>query len=244
MPLAPKDTYAHNLTLGIDYKDFEEKSFFGGTEAQVTPVSYLPLSVSYSGSLPDSTGVTQFSGGLTMAFRHLVTKQDDFEIKRFQARGNFLYATLGVERNQTLPFGFNVFAKLDGQLSSEPLISNEQYVTGGMESVRGYKESEESGDDAIHCTVEFLGPDLGKWLQTGDQFSVVPYLFFDAASLNIQDPFPGTASHAELAGTGMGIRGLAFGGFEYEVVWGMPLESTTKTDSGEIRTYFRIKYSF
>jgi hemolysin activation/secretion protein len=30
MPLPPKDTYAHNLTVGVDYKDFDEELGFGG----------------------------------------------------------------------------------------------------------------------------------------------------------------------------------------------------------------------
>jgi hemolysin activation/secretion protein len=179
-----------------------------------------------------------------MALRHLVTEQEDFETKRFKARGNFLYATLGVERTQALPAGFNIFAKLDGQLASEPLISNEQYVAGGMESVRGYKESEEAGDDAAHTTVEFSGPDFGTWIKPLEDFSFIPYLFFDAAYVRTKDPLPSQAKYADLAGSGFGIRGSAFGGWEYEVVWAVALESTSRTESGDMKTHFRIKYSF
>jgi hemolysin activation/secretion protein len=228
----------------VDYKDFDEELLLSGDEAQETPVSYLPLSFSYNGSLPDSMGVTQFSAGLNMAFRHLVTDQQDFQTKRFKARGNYLYATLGVERIQKLPAGFGIFIKLDGQLASEPLISNEQYIAGGMESVRGYKENEEAGDDAVHGTIEISAPNLAKIFKKEDWFTLIPYLFFDGAYLNTQDPLPGQAGHAKMTGTGAGIHGLALDGLEYEVVWGLALESTDRTDSGDMKIYFRIKYGF
>lgn len=244
IPLPPKDRYGHNLTVGLDYKDFDEDLGMGTGEALYTPITYLPFSFSYSSSLPDATGVTQFSAGLNMAFRSLVTDQREFEIKRFKATGNYLYLTAGVERNQKLPFNLGLFVKLDGQIASQPLISNEQYVAGGMESVRGYKENEEAGDDAIHGTVELSGPDLGDLFKIRDFFTLTPYLFYDVAALRVQDPLPGEDGNATIQGTGAGVRGTIWKGFEYEAAWAIPLENSNRIDSGDWRTYFVVKYSF
>ena len=164
IPLPPNGTFNHNLTLGLDYKDFDETLGFetDEDEALSTPLAYLPLSVSYAASRPDKSGVFRFSGAINLAFRGLVTDQNEFAIKRYKGKANYLYATLGAERTQRLPAGFGLFAKVDGQIANGALISNEQYAAGGMESVRGYKESEVFGDNAFHATVELSHPGHGR----------------------------------------------------------------------------------
>ncbi len=245
IPLPAKGRYAHNVTLGLDYKDFDEElGFETGEDAVYTPITYLPFSISYSSSLPDKTGTTQFSFGVNMAFRGLVTDQREFEVKRFQATGNYLYATAGVERTQTLPWDFSLFGKIDGQLANQPLISNEQYTAGGMKSVRGYKETEEVGDDAFHATLEVRGPDVAASFVEEGAVSFVPYLHYDMAALRTQDPLPGEESSTTIQGAGFGVRGGAFDRLEYEVIWSQALESTSRTDSGDVRFHFQVRYVF
>lgn len=245
IPLPAYKSYAHNITAGLDYKDFDDTLGFqneeGGTK---TPVTYVPLSFSYSSSLPDSTGFTQFSAGLNMALRGMVTDQREFEIKRYKARGNYMYATAGIERTQKLPAGMDLFLKLDGQIADQPLIANEQYSAGGMESVRGYKESEELGDDAIHGTLEFRAPDLARMFDLPEKFSLMPYLFYDAAALRAKDPLPGEDRSATLQGAGVGLRGYVTRYIEYGFDWATALADTDRTERGETRICFRVKCEF
>jgi hemolysin activation/secretion protein len=245
MPLPPKGLYGHSVTAGLDYKDIEEVlGFQAGGEDEVTPVTYVPLSFTYSASLPDRTGFTSFSAGVNMAFRGLFTNEREFEVKRFRAGGNYIYATAGIERTQKLPKGWGLFAKLDGQIADQPLISNEQYSAGGMESVRGYKESEVLGDDAIHGTVELSWQDLSNLLGLGERFYFLPYAFYDYARLWVKDPLPGQDESEKLAGTGVGVRGNVGAHLEYEVNWGVALEDTDRTEKGEQRVYFMVKGKF
>jgi hemolysin activation/secretion protein len=245
MPLSPKGLYSHNVTAGLDYKDIEELlGFQVGGEDLVTPVTYMPLSFSYSASLPDRTGVTTFSGGLNMAFRGLVTAEEEFKFKRFKAGGNYIYATGGIERTQKLPKGLGLFVKLDGQISDQALISNEQYSSGGMKSVRGYKESEVLGDDAIHGTVELSWQNLSALLGIGDRFFFLPYAFYDYARLWVNDPLPGQNRSEKLAGTGIGVRGNMTRYLEYELNWGVALEDTDRTEKWDQRFYFMVKGKF
>jgi hemolysin activation/secretion protein len=239
-------SYAHNITMGMDYKDFDEElGFTSGDEPVLTPVKYAPLSFAYTGSLPDGRGYTQFSAGLNMAFRGLVTDAEEFETKRFNARGNYLYATLGVERHQKLPAGFGLFVKLDGQLASQPLISNEQYSAGGMLSVRGYKESEEMGDNAIHAMAELSAADLASLFdRPWESVSVVPYLFFDYASLAVRSPLPGQEAGLDLSGTGAGLRGRLTDRISFDLCWAVALSTTERTESGTDRANFVLKYEF
>ena len=240
------EDYSHNLTFGLDYKDFDEalRDYSSDTNLK-TPITYLPLSFSYTGSLPDSSGLTQFSAGLNLAFRSLVTDMREFETKRFGARGNYLYATLGIERRQKLPAGFGIYVKADGQLASQPLVSNEQFTAGGMQSVRGYKESEESGDNGLHATVEAMLPGLGSLFQIESKYlSGTPFLFYDYAHLKSKSPLPGQDPSQTIQGAGFGMRGTIYEKLSYDLSFGVALTATTQTDSGAQRGHFVVKYEF
>ena len=242
-PLPATGEYGHTAVLGFDYKEFEETVGLTGSEGVKTPVSYLPFSVSYSGSRRDNSGVTQFNAGVVVAFRGAVTDPAQFLDKRFKARGNYIAATAGVERSQLLPKGFSLTAKVDGQLSDQPLISNEQYQAGGIESVRGYKESEASGDNAAHGLFELIGPDLLKGVGR-ERFSLTPYLFYDAAALWTKEPLPGQEPVTDLQGTGLGVRGLLFRDIDYQVDLAFALRDTSRVTAGDASCHFRVRYQF
>jgi hemolysin activation/secretion protein len=244
LPLPAHGLYAHNLTVGLDYKDFDEETGFTGQEDLKTPITYLPLSFSYSSSLPDSWGTTQMSGGVHMSFRGLVSDQREFEIKRFKAGANYFYFTAGVERTQKLPYKFGLFLKLDGQIADQPLISNEQYAAGGMVSVRGYREVEVLGDSAFHGVVELSSPEMAGLLGFGDKVQCKPFLFYDFARVGIKDPLPGQDQSTSISGTGFGVRGTIMKSLEYEMDVAVALEDTDRTDSGETRVYFMMRYTF
>jgi hemolysin activation/secretion protein len=137
-----------------------------------------------------------------------------------------------------------LYAKLDGQIANQPLISNEQYNAGGMESVRGYKESEVPGDDAIHGSIELLGPDLGDWMGLTGKVQLMPFVFYDFATLRTQEPLPEQDEWQTLQGVGLGLRGTITKYVEYEVVGARALEDTDKVKSGDFEVHFKVKVAF
>ncbi len=239
---------SHSVTFGIDYKDFEESTGFeqsgGQSGTDTAPVTYLPLSVAYTGLFQGASGATQVSAGLNLVLRGLVSDERRFAENRFMGRGNYLYATAGVERSQALPGSMHLFGKLDGQIASQPLVSSEQYSAGGMESVRGYRESEAPGDDTVHGTVELQGPDVARAAGVRAGYPVTPYLFYDAAALWTLDPLPGQARTAHLQGAGAGVRGAILSSVEYEADGAVALSGTDATPGNSVRLHFRIKYQF
>lgn len=238
-------SYGHTLSLGLDYKDLDETlGFQGGSEAIPTPVTYLPLSLSYNVSLPDSWGGTRLSALVNLAFRGLVTDPEEFGDKRFKARGNYMYSLIGAERTQKLPAAMNLSLKLDGQYATEPLISSEQYMAGGMESVRGYKENELVGDHALHGSIVLNGPDLAHVLGLGERVGATPFVFYDRASLWLRDPLPGQCRASNLQGAGAGLKGFVTSHIAFEVDWAVALTRTERTDSGDSRIHFRVKGEF
>ena len=242
IPLAPYGAYAHNITIGLDYKDFQETTGPNGTIQ--TPVKYLPLSLSYSSSVPDAWGVTRFSSLLNVAFRGLVTDQSQFEVKRFGAEGNYMYVTAGVERQQKLPAGMSFFLKLDGQIADQPLINNEQYIAGGVTNVRGYLLAATLGDDAVHGTAELSGPDLGPRLGLGSRLQCTPYIFYDYAWVKVTQPLPSQTETTRLQGTGVGLRGNLYRYMYFEADLAFPLSSTRQTEKNEQQFYFKLGAQF
>lgn len=244
-PLPPYKLYTHNITLGVDYKDFDETTGFQEEEGDLkTPMTYVPFSFSYSASLSDRWGRTSLSAALNMSFRGLVSDQREFEDKRYRAKGNYVYGTLGVERMQNLPVDMQLFVKLDGQVADQPLISNEQYSAGGMGNVRGYKETEVLGDDAFHATAEFSAPDLGKLFKISQHFGCTPYLFYDVATLRVRAPLEGQDSSPSIQGVGVGIRGYISRLLQYEADWAVALSDTDDTDKGDSLFHFKVKCEF
>lgn len=243
VPLWPYNHYYHNLTVGVDYKDFDEDIGFEDAEDFSTPITYVPFSFNYAGTRPDATGLTQVRAALNLSLRGLAD-QDEFEEKRFNARANYIYLQAGVERTQQLTAGLEFFGGVDGQISDQPLISNEQYLAGGMESVRGYKQAELSGDDAVHWTFELRSPDLASKFQLPENLTLVGYGFYEGAWLGIDDALPGEEDSQTIQGAGLGFRGTIWNQLSYRLDWGLALEDTERTDKGSSRFYFDVQYRF
>lgn len=241
LPLTGKGAYSHSLTFGADYKDFEDVLTTDTADVR-TPVSYMPVSMAYSGSLfnAESKALTLLNAGVAMTFRGAVTDQDEFNDKRFKGRANYLTATLGLEQRQPLGAGFDLNAKIDGQLASEPLVSNEEFSAGGMDSVRGYRESEAMSDSGLHWSLEAIAPDLGS-LAGWSWLTARPYLFHDLAQLWVMQPLTGQEKETLLQGIGAGMRGTVTKWVEYQLDGGFALEKTSRTPAGNSRINFKVK---
>jgi hemolysin activation/secretion protein len=240
IPLPFLDSLYQDLVLGIDFKDFDDTI----ADEIETPVKYLPLFAGYTAVLPDDGGQTSFSWGLNFNLRQASSGEDEFENKRAATDGNFFYTTLELQRDQKLFGGLRLWLKVDGQWADQALISNEQYSAGGFESVRGYKESEVVGDDALHGGIELRSPELGGLLNIADWLEITPYLFYDSAAVHLQDPLEGEDQDSHIAGAGAGMRGYLFKRFEYQLDWAVALNETDKTEKDEQMVHFRVQYKF
>jgi hemolysin activation/secretion protein len=243
MPLQGSEGFFHTAVAGFDYKDFSETVGVAGAPGVKTPITYFPVSASYSAYLRDDSGLTAITGGVAVTFRGAVSDPRQFDDKRYKARSNYLTVTAGLERNQQLPGGFTLLAKLDGQLSDQPLISNEQYSAGGVESVRGYRDSEASGDNAIHGVIELGSPELLRQ-SCKERFTVTPYIFYDMAHLGTREPLPGQDWSAHLQGIGIGMRGTLLKDVDFQTDLGFPLRDNSRTTAGEPRLHFKVRYQF
>ncbi len=250
MPLPPKGSYTHMLSLGADYKRFTQNIVLPGAPAVDTPITYLPLSLQYSGAYQDGGGSTQFGLGLGFAIRGGVDKNVDcygqtvnqFECNRYGAKSNYMVLKPSLTRMQKLPDGFTLKAGIDGQIASGPLVSNEQFSAGGAGSVRGYLVSEALGDDGVHGVLEFSSPSLAGKATRLD--SLILLAFLEGAHVRLRQPLASQQPDTSLASTGLGLRLAALKGMDLgaDVAW--PLISTAYTRAGRPRVDFRWAYQF
>ena len=246
VPLPPLEKYYHTVSFGLDYKDFDETIGFAGEadSNSESPISYLPFAAEYNGTYLDDGGTTRLKAALNWSFRGLVGKQEEFANKRLYAQADYMYLRLGLGRSQKLPWGMLLDIETEGQIASGPLISSEQFSAGGMESVRGYKESDSLGDDGGRASVEWRMPDLGKATGAGTWLRLDPYLFYALAWLDVQQPQQGQTDEFFLSGAGAGLRGSLWTALEYQADMAWALSGTDRTDAGDTRYHFLVKYLF
>ena len=205
------------------------------------PVTYYPISIVYSGTWlgKDGHNSTTLDAGVYFSFRGTGSADSEFDNLRFLAQGNFIYFKGDLSHEHDLPLGFQVFGKIQGQISDQPLISNEQFAAGGLSSVRGYLEGEVPGDNAIAASFELRSPSLLSWIsdKPGD-WRV--YGFFDTAYVTINDPLPQQDSHWTLASVGAGSRIRLFDHFNGSIDAGLPLISPTGTNAHDWLLTFRV----
>jgi hemolysin activation/secretion protein len=113
-----------------------------------------------------------------------------------------------------------------------------------MASVRGYKESEAIGDNALHASGELISPDIVKLMDLGLPLQMNVYGFYDIAALKVIDPDPEQNEHIKLQGFGFGIRGMFKKYVEYDVSWGIAINGTDRVDNGNDEVNFRVKFMF
>ena len=234
----------HLLTLGVDLKDFDETIEAGPGNGFSTPLRYLPLSANYTSILEDAEGRWQWGAGLALGIRGLVGKEAEFADKRFGATGGYSVLKLDAGREQRLgASGLRAWLRLDGQLTGQPLVANEQFVVGGADSVRGYLESAAVGDSGLRGSLELRSgplPSLG-WPALGE---LSAHAFVEGAATQIRQPLPGQAAQFRLLSTGFGLRlvNKVFGRFAIDLGW--PLRTLGATQRGDLRVHAAGAFEF
>jgi len=221
---SPKGT-VQSLMIGVDYKDYMDQiGIVDPTTKELltfdTPVTYLPFTGQYRllGGTPDYNYEVTLGG--TFGFDGLVGDQDEFggvpddpvtpgdqsrPGKRADSEASFFF--LAGSANYTHRFGDGWEAKtfLDWQLSAVPLISNEQFVLGGANSVRGYREAEVLGDSGLR-----VGMDIGREVPMAwageDVDKAVNWrvsAFAEGGGAFLRRPLPGEQSEFWLASVGV-----------------------------------------
>lgn len=234
-------SFFHTLSAGVDYKNFDEQVGLNGSQNS-TPVTYYPVSATYTAALQEESAATQLTAGLTFGTRGIGSKPEEFDAKRFKASPSFMYFRGELSRTQELPAGAQAAGKMQAQFASGPLISSEQFSAGGADSVRGYLESEVLADNGVLGSLELRSPALRLADIELDEWRI--YAFAEGGRLSLNAPLPQQRSQFDLASVGIGSRIRLLSHVNGSLDFGVPLTSQSTTRSREPRIGFRAWNSF
>jgi hemolysin activation/secretion protein len=252
MTLPGRENLFHTLSAGVDYKHFDQTVGLGGGSFS-SPVTYYPVVATYGATFQTEKFMTQLNAGVTYNLRPFSGDRNEFDNKRAFASASFTHFNLDVSHTQELPEGFQVYGKIQGQVADGPLVSSEQISAGGLDTVRGYLESETLGDDGVIGNLEFRSPNLGEMLQkqvkdeTGQgaaRFTTFNewriFTFADAGRVAIQHPLAEQESRFDIWSYGVGSRFKMFNLFNGMLAFSVPMTNQAFSRAGNPRVNVRI----
>jgi hemolysin activation/secretion protein len=271
LPLAEKAGIQSSFSVGFDFKSYQLQSIAtnsytfstfstnppmqtGSTTVpepaySANSVVYTPLSAGWSGSRADALGSSSFglSGSLYLA----MLSSSDSHIRALagsaKAGGNYTTLNLNLGREQRLPWDWSLLARANGQWSSKPLISNEQFALGGVNSVRGYFEGDDHGDSGWSGSLEARTPFLATQVATIDDF--VPTwlrgsVFLDYGQRYLIDPPPGVSRLRSFMGSGFGVSANINNHLEARVNVAWPVFDSANSRAGLPFVHFALGAQF
>lgn len=244
-PLPGRGAFTQSLQGSFAYKKFTD-AITQGEQSTTSPVTYFPISGTYNAGWRGDHDLIAFSTAVNFAFRGVGSSTDAFDNKRFRAQGNFLYLHGSMSWQHDLPLAAQVYGEVDGQVSNEPLISNEQFSAGGQGSVRGYLLSDALGDDGTHASLELRTPPLEHLIDPeGGLFSALRLLaFVDYAHTSLLSPLPEQDANFELTSAGFGLRSTLLSTLHLDLDYGDPLRTVGATLANHSRLHFRVYSNF
>lgn len=265
--LPPRGNFFHTFNVGFDYKESGQSLKFlqDGFEV-LSPSKYIVGAGTYSATYQGETSLTQFNTDLTLGVRGVGSDALEFDRKRFNAKQDFVSLKSDLSHTQELPKGFQLFGKTQGQISSQPLVSSEQFGLGGLDSVRGYLESENVGDNGLIGTLELRTPNLATlWGAVPDKEPTPPadgaadtaketpktvidelrfFGFVDAGFATLNEPLPEEQRRFEAWSVGAGVNVKALTYLNGSVLVALPMTTSAisqdYTQSRDPRVLFRF----
>lgn len=130
------------------------------------------------------------------------------------------------------------------QLSSDPLLSLEQFSLGGLDNVRGYEQNLLLTDNGVFASAEIRVPIL-RVAKVNGVLQIVPFVDFGIGWNNEDNQIP-TPDSNTLVSTGLGLQWQMGDDFNARLDWGIPLNKfeVGGNDVSGQETYFTVNYSF
>ncbi len=152
-------SFTHSVLAGLDYKNFKEDLILGADTA-ATPIDYVPLTVEYSMSSLAWAGTTEVRTRPDLGHARPGFHQRRVRPQALTKRApTSSYLRADLTRTQNLPKDFlRDPVGVSAQLADQPLISNEGFSIGGLDSVRGYAESQALGDSGVRASMQLETP--------------------------------------------------------------------------------------
>ena len=242
------DKYSGNVQLGFDFKEKHTLT------QSVTTARDKERVISLKGDFQarDRWGGWGLGQGIYFG---LPTFGDGWALASGGGVQSFFKYTYSMTRITQLPWRTRAIWDVQGQLSHDQLLPQEQLFLGGARSIRGYPESDYGADDAIQSRLDYLLPVYGmpeKWKMPfdttplKDQIDVIT--FFDTGYGRAHDPSESPVGGERRSDFLMGVGG----GFEIRfrknisarLEWGVALGDDPITEAGRSQFHFTLNVNY
>lgn len=238
--------YKQEFEFGLDHKKFEDDVIFLGLVPLGGNIISRPISITYRGSQLSTTSNLDFSIGF---FSNISggTNNEDTDYAESRAGSNevasadwslfkysFNYLRF-LSQNWLFRFG------LQGQETSDLLISGEQFGVGGMNSIRGFDERDVLGDTGYQVNLEL-------WFPAFSDYKIRPLVFYDFGHTETLDPLPTTPGGVEAeqdpASYGVGLRYSWKESLNATLDVGSVSKAAGSAEKGDTRGHLNVFYRF
>ena len=255
-----------SFSLGLDYKQYELDSNKTNNFIVVTVIrnssnipiatntsvvankvpttvknlNYLPFSMHFSLSESDKLGSTALGLGVGGNFWFSGTVSNLQNITgSTESTGYWVTLLPSVGRDFTFAKDWTLSLTASGQVASEPLVNNEQFGVGGVNSIRGYHEGEVFGNDGWWFTAEQKTPGY----VVGTAYGKSPLVVRGSVYMGYGQAFV-PQMQQDLWGVGFGAAASIGANWEARFLFSWPLISTSSTTAGQGRFDFGLSAQF
>jgi hemolysin activation/secretion protein len=151
--------------------------------------------------------------------------------------GQFFSWTGQASRTQLLNPDNLLRVQANWQLTPDPLLPSQQFVLGGRQSLRGFRQNFRSGDNGVSLSIEHQVT-LKRNITGLSTVQLAPFVEVGALWNAMNNPTPITAPTV-LAGLGLGLRWQPTEKWDLRFDYGLPLVKPR-----DPALYFSLKYRF
>jgi hemolysin activation/secretion protein len=235
----------------LDFKDSNnDLEYGGGLFQRNTKSDVFQFSTGFSLVRRDTHGAWLFGANLTLSPGHFNSRNTDavFQNARLGSTARYAYASLSLQRSQTLDHGWEFYSRSYAQISTANLLGSEQLTIGGSSTVRGFDERIFAGDQGFVFSNDLMMPGWKKSLpfvaKTRPPLETRFLVFYDAAQVDYKNRIPSDITFRPLASTGVGVRMSLATNFNLNADYGWQITHLPSATTEHGRAHVKVVLAF
>jgi hemolysin activation/secretion protein len=244
--------YDHRLIYAFDFRAYGNSVVpVGGGTAIVPDITVKPISLTYSGTLRESSAETSGyisynqnlpGGGNGGSGQWEAGTTATGTGARAGGRPGYTLIRYGFSHYRAFANDWQARFNLAGQATKDRLIAPEQFGLGGANSIRGFVERQFANDWGSYANFEVYTPDVAPLLKFGNETKMRVVVFHDYGHLVRNGPQASETERVSASSGGFGFR-IAQGSnlsIKLDAAWANRPAHTGDTDRPTVTRNFRM----
>jgi len=253
--LARRGEYSHRIVYSLDYRAYENDCALGdfgaaGCGPAAVDVTVRPISVAYSGNWAKPGRISDFYVALSHNIPGAANGQEsDFNAARPSPDGGdgassrYTILRFGASMVNAFESNWQVRAAFSAQVTSDGLVSGEQFGIAGATAVRGFLEREIARDTGYFANLEVYSPNLAGTLIPGEG-NLRGLLFYDLARAANNRLAGEGRQQASIASIGAGFRWNIGRNFDMRFDLARVMDEGGSKEAGDLRGHISVYFGY